>query len=94
MNMVQGWVLVLPLLLPCLDARRIWAHWPHSLPTMAPVCHPSIQPQIRSSRVCSCALWILGEYSASVEDVEAAVDVIKQSLGPMPLLVKEGEWVG
>jgi coatomer subunit beta len=31
--------------------------------------------QIRSSRVCSCALWILSEYSTSVEDIHAALDV-------------------
>lgn len=31
--------------------------------------------QIRSSRVCSCALWILSEYCTSVEDIHAALDV-------------------
>lgn len=32
-------------------------------------------PQIRSSRVCSCAMWILSEYSVTVEDILAALDV-------------------
>ena len=50
--------------------------------------------QIRSSRVCSCALWILGEYSSSVEEIQAAAEVIKQSIGPTPLLAKEGQSVG
>jgi coatomer subunit beta len=48
--------------------------------------------QIRASRVCSCALWILGEYSASPDEVQATVEVIKQALGPLPLLsARDGE---
>lgn len=43
-----------------------------------------IFPQIRSSRVCGCALWILGEYSNSADEVEAAIEVIKESVGPLP----------
>ena len=31
--------------------------------------------QIRSSRVCSCTLWIVGEYCQTLEDVEAALEV-------------------
>ena len=31
--------------------------------------------QIRSSRVCSCSLWIIGEYATSQEDIEAALEV-------------------
>lgn len=30
---------------------------------------------IRSSRVCSCALWILGEYCNSKDDILAAIEV-------------------
>ncbi|OAY68008.1 Coatomer subunit beta-1 [Ananas comosus] len=40
--------------------------------------------QIRASRVCSCALWILGEYSLSLSEVESAISAIKQSLGDLP----------
>ena len=40
--------------------------------------------------MCSCALWILGEYSAGVDDIESSMELIRQSLGPMPLLAKEG----
>lgn len=47
--------------------------------------------QIRSSRVCSCALWILGEYSTSLEDLKGAMEVIKQALGPLPLLADPEE---
>ncbi|KAF5842052.1 coatomer beta subunit appendage platform-domain-containing protein [Dunaliella salina] len=43
-----------------------------------------------SSRVCSTALWLLGEYSCTVEDVEAAVEVIKQALGPAPFMSADG----
>ena len=31
--------------------------------------------QIRSSRVCSCALWILSEYCTSPQDIDAALEV-------------------
>lgn len=41
--------------------------------------------------MCSTALWLLGEYSTTVEDVEAAVDVIMQALGPAPFLSPEGK---
>lgn len=44
-----------------------------------------------SSRVCSTALWVLGEYSASVQEIEAAVEVIKGALGPPSFLATEGE---
>lgn len=37
--------------------------------------------QIRSSRVCTCALWIIGEYATSQEQVEAAIEVIKVGEG-------------
>ncbi|KAF3321229.1 coatomer subunit beta-1 [Carex littledalei] len=40
--------------------------------------------QIRAARVCSCALWILGEYSLSLSEVEAAISTIKQCLGELP----------
>ncbi|XP_072983545.1 coatomer subunit beta-1 [Typha latifolia] len=40
--------------------------------------------QIRASRVCSCALWILGEYSLSLSEVESAIATIKQCLGDLP----------
>lgn len=42
--------------------------------------------QIRSTRVCSCALWIMGEYSASADEIDAAVSTIKQHMGPLPLM--------
>ena len=40
--------------------------------------------QIRSSRVCTCALWIIGEYSLSLHELDAGISVIKQSLGELP----------
>ena len=30
---------------------------------------------IRSSRVCTCGLWIIGEYSTGQSDIEAALKV-------------------
>eukprot|EP00252_Welwitschia_mirabilis_P016314 TRINITY_DN359_c0_g1_i1.p1 TRINITY_DN359_c0_g1~~TRINITY_DN359_c0_g1_i1.p1 ORF type:complete len:955 (-),score=180.44 TRINITY_DN359_c0_g1_i1:219-3083(-) len=40
--------------------------------------------QIRFSRVCSCALWIIGEYCLSLSEVENGLSTIKQCLGELP----------
>lgn len=40
--------------------------------------------QIRSSRVCTCALWIIGEYCLSLPEVESGISTIQQSLGELP----------
>jgi coatomer subunit beta len=40
--------------------------------------------QVRSSRVCTCALWIIGEYCEGDEAVLAGLATIKQSLGETP----------
>mmetsp|Transcript_9402 Transcript_9402/g.34487 ORF Transcript_9402/g.34487 Transcript_9402/m.34487 type:complete len:953 (-) Transcript_9402:274-3132(-) len=45
--------------------------------------------QIRSSRVCGCALWIVGEYCTSPEAVVAALATIKASLGELPFYQPE-----
>ncbi|ERN11735.1 hypothetical protein AMTRI_Chr03g45050 [Amborella trichopoda] len=49
--------------------------------------------QIRASRVCSCALWIIGEYCLSLSEVESAISTIKQCLGDLPFYTatEEGE---
>ena len=47
--------------------------------------------QIRSSRVCSCALWIVGEYCHSLADVEQGIGTIKQSMGELPFYVAAEE---
>ncbi|TKW17969.1 hypothetical protein SEVIR_5G403400v4 [Setaria viridis] len=49
--------------------------------------------QIRASRVCICALWILAEYSLSLSEVESAISTVKQSLGDLPFFTvsEEGE---
>ncbi|KAG8380310.1 hypothetical protein BUALT_Bualt06G0002300 [Buddleja alternifolia] len=41
--------------------------------------------QIRAARVCSCALWIIGEYCLSLSEVESAITTIKHCLGDLPL---------
>lgn len=46
--------------------------------------------QIQSLRVCSCALWIFGEYCTTKAEIDAALNVIREALGPLPLFV-EGE---
>ncbi|KAL3650116.1 hypothetical protein CASFOL_006519 [Castilleja foliolosa] len=40
--------------------------------------------QIRAARVCSCALWIIGEYCLSLSEVESSIATIKQCLGDLP----------
>lgn len=50
--------------------------------------------QIRSSRVCVCALWIIGEYCLSLSEVESGIATIKQCLGDLPFFTaatEEGE---
>jgi len=47
--------------------------------------------QIRSSRVCACALWIIGEYSTDLPTIQASLEVLKQSLGPLPFYTREQE---
>ncbi|KAE8678673.1 Coatomer subunit beta-1 [Hibiscus syriacus] len=49
--------------------------------------------QIRAARVCSCALWIIGEYCLSLSEVESAIATIKQCLGDLPFysVSEEGE---
>lgn len=41
----------------------------------------SIFRTIKSMRVHRAALWILGEYTQSVRDITAVVDLLKQTLG-------------
>ncbi|KAG1326885.1 coatomer subunit beta-1 [Cocos nucifera] len=40
--------------------------------------------QIRAARVCSSALWIIGEYCLSLSEVESGIATIKQCLGDLP----------
>ncbi|MCD7455240.1 hypothetical protein HAX54_027452 [Datura stramonium] len=49
--------------------------------------------QIRAARVCSCALWIIGEYCISLSEVESGIATIKQCLGDLPFysVSEEGE---
>ncbi|XP_034682353.1 coatomer subunit beta-1 [Vitis riparia] len=49
--------------------------------------------QIRAARVCSCALWIIGEYCLSLSEVENGITTIKQCLGDLPFfsVSEEGE---
>ncbi|XP_061355948.1 coatomer subunit beta-1-like [Gastrolobium bilobum] len=49
--------------------------------------------QIRAARVCSCALWIIGEYCLSLSEVESGIATIKQCLGDIPFYTatEEGE---
>ncbi|RVW83749.1 Coatomer subunit beta-1 [Vitis vinifera] len=46
---------------------------------------------IRAARVCSCALWILGEYCLSIPEVESGIETIKQCLGELPFFTASEE---
>lgn len=47
--------------------------------------------QIRASRVCACALWIVGEYCLSLSEVESGLATIKQCLGELPFYSRSEE---
>ncbi|XAR67766.1 hypothetical protein NMG60_11002659 [Bertholletia excelsa] len=49
--------------------------------------------QIRAARVCSFALWIIGEYCLSLSEVDNGIATIKQCLGELPFYTptEEGE---
>lgn len=49
--------------------------------------------QIRAARVCSCALWIIGEYCLSLSEVNSGIATIKQCLGELPFFTinEQGE---
>ncbi|MCL7028544.1 hypothetical protein MKW94_002596 [Papaver nudicaule] len=49
--------------------------------------------QIRAARVCSCALWIIGEYCLSLSEVESGLATIQQCLGDLPFFTinEEGD---
>lgn len=44
---------------------------------------------IKSSRIHRGALWLLGEYCASVEDIRTCLDQVRQALGDIPLVESE-----
>ncbi|XP_036148869.1 coatomer subunit beta [Monomorium pharaonis] len=48
-------------------------------------------PHIRSVKVHRAALWILGEYAMSKEDIEAVMSRIRAALGELPLLEAENK---
>ncbi|KAM7476164.1 hypothetical protein LguiB_023407 [Lonicera macranthoides] len=50
--------------------------------------------QICAARVCSCALWVLGEYCLSLSEVESGIATIKQCLGELPLYTANEEREG
>ncbi|XP_018307712.1 coatomer subunit beta [Mycetomoellerius zeteki] len=50
-----------------------------------------VYPHIRSVKVHRAALWILGEYATSKEDIEAVMSRIRAALGESPLLEAENK---
>ncbi|XP_011872558.1 PREDICTED: coatomer subunit beta [Vollenhovia emeryi] len=48
-------------------------------------------PHVRSVKVHRAALWILGEYATSKEDIEAVMGRVRAALGELPLLETENK---
>lgn len=46
-------------------------------------------PTIKSVKVHRAALWILGEYAASTDDIQAVMNQVRQTLGEIPLVDDE-----
>ncbi|WPT11894.1 Coatomer subunit beta-1 [Picochlorum sp. SENEW3] len=46
-------------------------------------------PEIRTSRVAACILWIIAEHCISTEEVNAALEMLNSCLGPLPLVGRE-----
>ncbi len=42
--------------------------------------------QIKSAKVYRAALWVIGEFSITTEDIDLAFTTIKESLGDTPFL--------
>ena len=43
-------------------------------------------PLIRTSRVAACILWIIAEYCTSTQEIKSSLDMLKKSLGKLPLV--------
>ncbi|XP_067142294.1 coatomer subunit beta [Centruroides vittatus] len=48
-----------------------------------------IFPSIKSAKIHRSALWILGEYCSSIEDIQSVMTEIRQGLGDIPLVEAE-----
>jgi len=46
-------------------------------------------PTIKSVKVHRAALWILGEYTVTVEDIQAVMSQVRQTIGEIPILEDE-----
>eukprot|EP01113_Clastostelium_recurvatum_P001792 TRINITY_DN1073_c0_g1_i6.p1 TRINITY_DN1073_c0_g1~~TRINITY_DN1073_c0_g1_i6.p1 ORF type:complete len:1001 (-),score=348.72 TRINITY_DN1073_c0_g1_i6:425-3292(-) len=48
-------------------------------------------PQIKAAKVYRASLWLIGEYCVTDQDIEAALPVITESLGELPLFNQDTE---
>ncbi|XP_064627752.1 coatomer subunit beta-like [Lineus longissimus] len=46
-------------------------------------------PSIKSTKIFRAALWILGEYCTTKEDIQSVMTIIRQSLGDIPIVEDE-----
>lgn len=77
-----------------LDVVHFLREMAETNPTLRPVIVESLLDcfyQIRSSRVCTCALWIIGVYCEGDEAVLQGLATIKQALGETPFYSEEEE---
>jgi coatomer subunit beta len=46
-------------------------------------------PQVKSSKVYRTALWIIGEFSNTPEDIDNVFTTLREALGELPLVPEE-----
>ncbi|UYV80449.1 COPB1 [Cordylochernes scorpioides] len=46
-------------------------------------------PSISCPQICRSAMWILGEYCCTVEEIQSVMTELRQSLGPIPMVEEE-----
>lgn len=73
-----------------LFVREIVESYPQLRDTVMPKLL-QIFPTIQASRVSRVALWLLGEYCVSAEQVAAAFTMLKECLGELPFVGSGGE---
>lgn len=68
--------------------REIVNKYPHSKPV---ILHRLLEifGSVKSVKILRGALWILGEYCDSIEDIQNLITLIRQSLGDIPIVDDE-----
>jgi coatomer subunit beta len=49
--------------------------------------------QVKSSKVYRGALWIIGEYAQSSEDIDSVFSTLREAIGDLPLFVEDVNFI-